>query len=157
MGATGSCCAPTFRPNANARSRRFPSPVEDRAPLERALAELAEAFWQRLEAGAVGVQEVLLLLHLEGGAVWEQFLRLRQPVSGAASLRRVLGRALERAQIERPVVAVEIQSERLIAQQPQQLSLFEYGEQQQRQARAGGSAVDETFRQRRFLPFGCSR
>ena len=90
---------PTARERA---ARRFPAPVENRQPLGHALAELASELAQRLERGGVGTQELILLLHQEDGTLQERVLRLRQPISQAASLRLVLGRALESATDHRP-------------------------------------------------------
>ena len=156
-GRDGRLLRPYIPPRHERAMLSFESPVDDRQVLDAALVELSRDLAGRLERGAAAVQQIVLLLHLDGGSVHEDVLRLRQPLSGASSLARVLCRALERARIAAPVAALEVVLEQLSAEQPRQLSLFEEADQQERQDRAGCAAAGRAFRRRRLLsrcPFG---
>lgn len=105
-------------------SHSFDPPLEDRQILERVVGELLTGLSTRLQSQGQSCREVILTIRSAAGGSLEICRKLREPVTSASPLLRLLRLPLERLMVSDAVQAVEITLLKLAPILPQQLSLF---------------------------------
>jgi nucleotidyltransferase/DNA polymerase involved in DNA repair len=150
-GHDGRLLQPYHWSNRERRIEVFEDPLRSFEAVEFFLSGMVQQLAQRLERSASTTEQITLLLHLERGQMVERVLQLRQPTADAATLCRALVRAVEQMPLECGVTGLELLLDLRTAEQPRQLSLFEYGEQQERQTEADVRRLAQRFGSQRFL------